>query len=189
MSVYGGRGSFGVSKMGKFLKNLRYSDELLFGVGVDSRSSFSVGDIAVVSHRFGDSVALGLGTGLIASRMLDNEHYFALTDEVSRHYDFSLFLPLFVRVKASPWRFGAWQPFGRLDAGAMVRLGSGYGGGFFFDPAVGASWQASGKPGLFFAVSTLWMQTGFLFDEHLGQPATVVGSSALTLMLHAGLDF
>jgi len=104
---------------------------------------------------------------------------------VSRHYAMKLYVPLFVRVKASPWRFGAWQPFGRLDVGGMV----GKGGGLFFDPAVGTNWHASAKVNLFFALSTLWMQTGYLYDEHLGQPAIEAGSSAMTLMLHAGVEF
>jgi len=185
MSVYGGRKAFGTTKMGKFLKNLRYSDEVILGVGVDRRSSFTVGDVAVAYHRFGDTVSLGLGAGLVAGRMLDNVHYFYLTDDVSRHYAMKLYVPLFVRVKASPWRFGAWQPFGRLDVGGMV----GQGGGLFFDPAVGTNWHASAKVNLFFALSTLWMQTGYLYDEHLGQPAIEAGSSAMTLMLHAGVEF
>lgn len=189
MSVYGGHKSVIPPKVSKFFKNLRYSDELLLGVGLDARSSFTVGDVAVAYHRFGDTVALGLGTGLLASRLLDEKHYFYATDEVSKHYSMGVLLPVFLRVKASPWRFGHWTPFGRLDAGGVIRLSEGYGGGLFFDPAVGTNYQASNKLNLFFALSTHWMQAGYLFDEHLGQPATVEGSSAITLMLHAGLDF
>ena len=188
MSVYGGKRGFGTTKVGKFLKNLRYSDELLVGVGLDSRSSFSFGDVAVAYHRFGDTVSLGVGAGLLGGRMLDNVHYFYQTDDVSRHYGMKLYVPLFVRVKASPWRFGAWRPFGRLDVGGNFQL-SIFNCQFFFDPAVGTNWHASGKVNLFFALSTLWMQTGYVYDGHLGQPAQEVGSSALTLMLHAGVDF
>ena len=189
MSVYGGKRSFVSPKVSKFFKNLRYSDEVFVGVGLDSRSSFGVGDVFAAYHRFGDTVALGLGTGIMASRLLDGRHYFYQTDEVSDHYAFSLFVPLFVRVKASPWRFGAWRPFGRLDAGGLIRVGQGYGGGLFFAPALGTNYQATAKLNLFFALSAHWMQTGYLFDEYLGQPAQRVGSSAVTLMLHAGVDF
>ena len=189
MSVYGAKKGGISPKVSKFFKNLRYSDELVLGVGLDSRSSFAVGDLIAAYHRFGDTVTLGVGTGLLASRMLDERHYYYLTDEVSNHYSFTLYLPLFMRVKVSPWRFGAWQPFGRLDFGGLVRLGEGAGGGLFFAPTLGTHYQATAKLNLFFAMSTHWMQTSYLFDEHLGQPAATVGSSAMTLMLHAGLDF
>lgn len=189
MSVYGGRKSIFPSKVGQFFKNLRYSNEVMAGVGLDRRSTFTVGDEFVAYHRFGDTVSVGLGLGLWASRLLDGVHYFYATDAVSDHYSMSLFLPVFLRVKASPWRFGEWRPFGRLDAGAAPRLGKGYGGGFFFAPAVGTHWYATKKLTPFFALSVQWMQAGYMFDEYLGQPAVREGSSAMTLTLHAGLDF
>lgn len=189
MSVYDGRKPGKPLKMAEFFKKLHYSDEFLVGVGLDNRSVFSFGNLFSACHRFGDTVSLGLGTGLVASSMLDEVHYFYTIDDVSKHYSMKLFLPLFVRVEAAPWRFGAWRPFGRLDVGGMFRLTRGHGGGFFFSPAVGSHFQASPKLNLFFALSSGWMQAAYLYDEHLGQPATKAGSSAITLMLHAGLDF
>ena len=189
MSVYGRKGISISPKVSKFFKNLRYSDELMLGVGLDSRSSFAVGDVATVYHRFGDTAAVGIGTGLLASRMLDNMYYFASTDDVSRHYSMQVLLPLFFRCKVSPWRFGQWHPFGRFDVGGVVRLSEGYGGGLFFAPALGTNLQTGKNLNLFFALSMHWMQAGYLFESYIGQPAEVVGSSATSLMLHAGIDF
>lgn len=188
MSVYGRKSPFKNGKMMKFFKSLHYSDELMIGVGIDSRSQFSFGDEFVAYHRFGDTLAVGLGIGLQGCSKLDNEHYFHQTDEASRTYSMALFMPIFIRATVSPFRFGDWKPFARCDVGGAIRLSHGQGGGFAFAPALGTDFKVN-KLNLFFALSYQWMQTAYTYDEYLGQPAQEVSSSASALMLHAGINF
>lgn len=189
MSVYGRKHSVNSAKIAKFFKSLHYSDELMVGVGLDPRSHFSFGDLAVAYHRFGDTLSLGVGLGLQGSMLLDNMHYFYQSDEVSCNYSMALLMPIFVRAKVSPFRFGQWVPFMRLDVGGVLHFGNAFGGGFAFAPALGTNMMVNNKLNLFFALSCQWMQTSYEFDGYLGQTASIQGSSATSLMLHAGIDF
>lgn len=189
MSVYGRKHSVNSAKIAKFFKSLHYSDELMVGLGLDPRSHFSFGDLAVAYYRFGDTLSLGVGLGLQGSMLLDNMHYFYQSDEVSRNYSMALLMPIFVRAKVSPFRFGQWAPFMRLDVGGVLHFGNSFGGGFAFAPALGTNMMVNNKLNLFFALSCQWMQTSYEFDGYLGQTSSIQGSSATSLMLHAGIDF
>ena len=189
MSVYGHKGPAKPSKVGKMLRSLRYSDEIVLGIGLDHRSRFEFGDLVTANYRFGDTLSLGLGTGLLAMSALESEHYFYSADDVSSNYALTLLLPIYVRAKVSPYRFGDWTPFARADIGVAIRLTSGYAGGFTFAPSLGTNYKASAKLNLYFALTYHWMQTAYLYDAYLGQDPERLGSSATSLLLTAGIDF
>lgn len=189
MSVYEGRSSANPSKLSKFLKQIEYSAELSAGPAIDDRSKFSLGVSFLAAHHFNDTVALNLGVGFRGTQGKQTEFFTPQYAVATSSYDFEVLLPLFARIKATPYRFGKWTPAIMLDLGAAFRLTKSQMGGFFFEPALGMDYKLNSHLFLNMALGLNWMQTAYDYQNYWYTQSERIGSSAMTLMFHMGLDF
>lgn len=189
MSVYEGRSSMNPSKLSKFLKGLDYSAELSAGPSLDDRSKFSLGVCFFAAHRFNDTLSLGLGAGFRGSQGKQIEIFNPVYAVASSKYDFEVLLPVFARLRATPYRFGRWTPGVMLDLGATIRLTESRMGGLFFEPALGVDYKLNSRLKLNLALGVNWMQTAYNYENYWYSQTERIGSSTTTLMCHVGLDF
>lgn len=189
MSVYEGRSSANPSKLSKFLKKIDYSAELTAGPALDDRSRFSLGVCFFAAHRFNDTVSLALGAGFRGAQGKQLEFFDPSFAVVSSKYDFEVLLPIFARLKTTPYRFGKWTPAMMLDLGAAIRLTESRMGGLFFEPALGVDYKLNNQLTLNLALGLNWMQTAYEYQNYWYNQTERIGSSTTTLMCHIGLDF
>lgn len=189
MSVYEGRSPGTPSKLSKFFKQLDYSAELSAGPAFDDRSRFSLGVCFLAEHHFNDTLAVCLGAGFRGVQGKQAEIFNTEYAVATSKYDFEVLMPVYARLKATPYQFGKWTPAMMVDLGAAIRLTKSQMGGFFFEPAVGADYKINSHLLLTLALGVNWMQTAYNYENYWYNQSERIGSSTTTLMLRMGLDF